>query len=339
MKAATLIILLLSNQGYWLSNQTGTISVQWNATSGVLAADLQWDLMIYEVTLASGKVAMPTDDKPATISIKIPQVRVRTTARFAYRLIRRDNSKQLDKGEVPINLFPPDLTSGWADRLHDKQLVVIDSPDGLPKLLDAAKVQYARVDDASRIDRADVILVGPDQIDDSTFAQSAIMTLAEQGRSVMIFRQSKPSQIAGYPQVTRPMPTKLTWRLDHPLFERFSEADLQSWLASGPTIQAIELPADESALELAWWPRESPGIKPVPIEAAALVKAVGTGRIVLFNIPLGDWQHDPRSQLLLNNALTYLLTPVQPTLKPSEREISKDKKNESDKLKPQGDHQ
>ncbi len=336
MKVATLIIFVLSNQGYWLSNQPATVSVQWNAAAGNPASDIEWKLMIGSVPLAGGRAAMPEGDRSAAIAINCPQVRVRTMLRFVYRVVQRDGGKELEHGEVPIHLFPLDLSRGWSDLFRDKKLAVIDVPEHLPRLLDAAKVPYARFDDASRIDAADVILVGEDQLDDSTFGQAALLTLAQQGRSVMIFRQSKPTLLANYPVQTRPAPAKLAWKLDHPLFEQLAEADLQSWLIPGTSLQAIEIPADEPALELAYWPRETPGKTLSPIEALVVTKSLGVGRIVLFNVPLGDWQSDPRRQVVLGNALSYLLTPSQPTLKPSERDVPTTQKA-IEPSKPSGD--
>lgn len=338
MKAATLVIILLSNHGYWLSNQPASISVQWNPTSNVRAADVSWDLMIGNISLASGKAVMPSDDKPATINLKCPSVRARTTVRWAYRITARDGGKELEHGEQAIELFPADLTQGWADLFKERQLAVLDSADRLPKLLDVAKVPYTRVDDPSRIDRADVVIVGEDQLDDSTFGQAALMSLAEQGKSILILHQSKPTTLAGYPIIARPAPTKLAWKLDHPLFDRLGEADVQSWLTPRTTLAAISLSADEPALELAYWPLETPATMPAkapsPIEVVAFTKTIGNGRVVCFTIPLGPWQSDPRSQILLGNALVYLLTPPQPTLKPSERAVPTTKPTQ-----PSGDSQ
>jgi hypothetical protein len=331
VKAVTLLIVLLSNQGYWLSNQTGTVSVQWSAKAALPEADLLWELMIGPVPLAKGKVAMPADGKPAEVAIKCPEVRVRTNVRWVYRLHERASGKELEHDEMRLQLFPADLTNNWPALLRDKRLVIWDAADGLPQLFESAKVPFRRADDATRIERqAEIILVGEDQLDDSTFGQSAVVALAEAGASVMVFRQEKIWQLAGYPLSPRPMPTKLAWKLDHALFNQLSEADLQSWLATTATTQpsslsAIQLPADEPALELAYWPRETPGKKPAPIEAAVIVKSVGTGRIVLFQLPLRDVQQDPRSQILLGNAIAYLLTSPQPTLRPSERETTEKK--------------
>ncbi|MCX5660572.1 MAG: hypothetical protein NTW19_12735 [Planctomycetota bacterium] len=81
----------------------------------------------------------------------------------------------------------------------------------------------------------------------------------------------------------------------------------------------MQLPIDEPALELIHWPREAPGKEPVPIDALLVTKSVGRGRMVICQLPLGPWESDPRSQLLLANSVSYLLTRPEPTLKPSER--------------------
>jgi hypothetical protein len=293
-------------------------------------ADVLWELMIGPVPLAKGKFAMPADGKPAAVAVKCPEVRVRTNVRWVYRLQERASGEELEQGERRLQLFPANVTSNWPALLRDKRLVIWDAADRLPKLFESAKVPFHRADDATRIEQqAEIILIGEDQLDDSTFGQSAVVAFAEAGASVMVFRQEKLAQLAGYPLSSRPMPTKLAWKLDHPLFNQLSETDLQNFLATTTAISpmtqpasvaAIQLPADEPALELAYWPRETPGKKPAPIEAAVVVKSVGTGRIVLFQLPLRDVQQDPRSQILLGNAIAYLLTPPQPTLRPSERE-------------------
>jgi hypothetical protein len=57
---------------------------------------------------------------------------------------------------------------------------------------------------------------------------------------------------------------------------------------------------------------------PVGIDSILLSKSVGRGRMVLCQLPLGKWQSDPRSQMFLRNAMDYLLTRPEPTLRPSE---------------------
>ena len=45
-------------------------------------------------------------------------------------------------------------------------------------------------------------------------------------------------------------------------------------------------------LEIAWWPREVPGTEPVEMDALVFSKSIGAGRIVVCQLPLGDWRTD-----------------------------------------------
>jgi hypothetical protein len=209
-----------------------------------------------------------------------------------------------------------------ASRLRGTKLYVIDRPDGLPALLAAAKIDATRVAATEDLQspKADLVLVAANRLDDSPFAQAPLLSQAQAGAQVMIFRQTKPKSLLGYPLARRTLPPQLTWRQDHPLLQCLDADDLASWFVDESNeLNAIRLPADEPVLELAAWPRETAGTDPVPIDALALVKAVGKGRIVLWQIPLGDWKSDPRSQMVLQNALNYMLTPPEPTPRPSER--------------------
>ena len=95
--------------------------------------------------------------------------------------------------------------------------------------------------------------------------------------------------------------------------------DLHSWIAGVPSLHVVQLPADEPVATVGSYPREVPGEQPVPIDAVLMSKSVGKGRLVVCQLPLGDWSKDPRSQMLLNNAVDYLLSRPEPTPRPSER--------------------
>ena len=166
---------------------------------------------------------------------------------------------------------------------------------------------------------ADAVLVGPDALSDSPFEQAPLLSLAESGASVMIFRQHRPAVLIGYPLTLRDTPAKLEWQTDHSLLNGFEPQDLHSWIAGVPSLQVVQLPADEPVSVVGSYPREVPGEQPAPVDAVLLSKSVGKGRLVLCQLPLGDWSKDPRSQMLLNNAVDYLLSRPEPTPRPSER--------------------
>lgn len=292
------------------------------------AADLVWELGLGAVKLAGGTVAMNAD-KGAAVTIKSPEVRVRTGLRWVYQVIQRDGKKVLESGEMNVSVFPADLTQDWPERLQTnshgevRKLVVWDDPDGLPKILAAAKVPFTRVSDLTKVlDRPDMVLVGANQIDDSAFSQGPLVGFAAAGTSVAVFGQRLADRVAGYVLARRELPADIRFKPEHPLFERLSSDDLHSWVAdTSGALFALQLPPDEPALELAWWAPESPGERPRPIDALIVTKTTGAGRIVLCQVPLGPWGEDPRSQILLGNLLSYLATRPQPTPPPSERHV------------------
>jgi hypothetical protein len=324
MKAVALLVFIASNQGYWTAGQDQTVTARWVvADPAPPAADLAWELVLGRVKLAGGSIPL-AGDKPTAVTLKAPDVRVRTALQWRYRVVRREGGADLDRGELSVHVFPAELTADWPARVGSRKLVVWDSPDGLPKPLAAAKVPFSRVSDLDKVlDLPDLILVGRDQLDASPFAQGPLLRLAEAGAGVAVLEQSKPERLAGYELARRERPAGLQFRTAHPLFDRFDAADLASLVAPLPGstdgVRAVRLPADEPALELAWWPREVAGAVPVPVDALVVAKAVGRGRAVLVQLPLGPVDRDPRSQLLLGNLLSYLCTPPEATPSPSRR--------------------
>jgi len=328
LNAAALLIFLLSHQGYWMAGQDQTITVRWVAKEQMPAADLVWELGLGERTLDGGTVAM-NGDPAATVTVHSPKVRVRSKLRWSYQLVQRDGKKVLESGEMPVFDFPADLTEDWPKRLQNdaggatevKKLVVWDDADGLPKILEKAKVPFTRVSDLSKVlDRPDMILVGANQIDDSPFSQGPLVGFANAGTSVAVFEQKRPERLMEYPLARRALPADIRFKTGHPLFDRLSPDDLQSWVAgTSGELWAVQLPADEPALELAWWAPEALGDQPRPIDALVVTKSTGDGRIVLCQVPLGPWGEDPRSQILLGNLLSYLATRPEPTPPPSQR--------------------
>jgi hypothetical protein len=322
MKGAEIIIVLLSNQGYWFGGQAGTATIEWSMRNPPTEAVLVWSLAAGEVRLADGKVAMPVNDRPATVTIELPEVRARTAFRWAYHVLEREGGKELAAGETAIRAFPRGLLNGLGERLAGKRIVVADVPEGLPGVLSASKVAFERVKrvDELQFSLASIVLVGADQIEGSLFAETMLQGQAQTGASVMIFRQTQLATLAGYRVARRAATTSIEWNGRHALLRTLQAEDLASWLSpSGADLYAIQLPADEPALEIGYWPREVAGERPVPIDALLVAKSVGAGRIVVCQVPLGDWRTDPRSQVFIANALDYLASRPEVTPPSSRR--------------------
>jgi hypothetical protein len=327
MKAlAAVLVIVLSNQGHWFGGRPGQIEVRWAMKGELPQAVLSWEAEFAGSRLAGDGIALRTDREPTKIDLTLPEVRVRTVVQWKYQVRRRDDGKLLSEGGETIYVYPRQILAGVAERLKGKTILVCDRPDGLPRLLSDAEIPHQRIEDgpnaaaALQTAAADILLIGPDQIGDTPFGQTALLNQAQAGRSVLLFSQTRVRRLMEYALSRRPRPTKLEWRIEHVLLTGLEAADLQSWLRDGPRdVWAVQLPADEPALEVAYWARETPGTEPVPIDALLAVKSVGAGRIVLCQLPLGPWGEDPRSQLLVRNTLDYLATRPEPTLPPSQR--------------------
>ena len=322
--SARLLIVLLSQQGYWFGGQEGAISVQWVLERDQPEAVLVWQVALGDLQLSGGQVALAKGDGAARLQMTLPEVRVRTLMQWRYQLLHRGDGRVLAKGEAALHVFPNDVLAGLAELAAGRRVVVWDTEGRLSDVLSEAGVAIRRLRAGSELQltRADVILVAADEINTAagSFSQVPLVGQAEAGAGVMIFAQPKAKVLAGYGLARRALPTTMRWRHEHPLLGRFGPGDLSSWLAGPPmTLPSVQLPADEPAYEIAYWPPEVAGDAPVAIDALLVTKTVGVGRIVLCQIPLGPWATDPRSQMLLANAVRYLLTRPVPMLPPSRR--------------------
>lgn len=340
MKAVALLMLVLANQGYWFGGRENSIAIQWALESDVPPAVLQWHVAIDQMTLpnGNGRVALPEGAKASTVRIRLPEVRVRTPMRWIYKVTSPDGAKVYATGEQALEVFPTNLLEGLAKRVDDKLVMVWDKSDGVPALLKTAAVPHRVIDrvDQFTMTRPDAVLVGAEQLADVPGLQAALKGLAAGGTSVMIYRQSRIDQLMGYPLQNRRVVavpaarppradeaqpgTRLSYRFTHPLLQGMTVGDWLSFESAWThELRSVELPADEAALEIIYWPREAPGSKPVPISALLLARKVGEGRFALCQLPLGPWESDPRSQMILANTIDYLLNRPEPTPRPSER--------------------
>lgn len=330
MKELTLaLVIALSNQGHWFGGQPGMVEVSWATSAAAPEALLSWELELASARLASGQVTLEADQPVTRIGVAVPPVRVRTAMCWTYRVTRPGIADVLTGGSETIHVYPEDLLAGVGKRLEGKTLVVCDRAEGLPRMLAAAGILHTCIDDdAADVGKlgtvcADVILVGPDWLTGSPFSQTALLNQAQSGRSVLVFAQSRVRRLAGYALLRRARPSRLEWRMDHALLEGFRAGGVQDWLRwPGDDVWAIQLPADEPALEVVYWPRETPGRDPVPIDALLVVRHIGEGRIVLCQLPMARWSDDPRAQLFVRNALNYLVTRPETTPSPSQRAIA-----------------
>jgi hypothetical protein len=335
MENVALLLIVLSNQGYWFGGQPERVEIQWVIKEPLPDAVFCWNLMSGPVRVAEDKLVIRSGERPSILTIQTPEVRARTRMTLVYRLERQNDGRILTSGKSTIHLFPNDIFKELPSRLVKMKIMVLDKTGELKKFLEEKKIQFKpvlRISDLE-LSRSDLVLIAKDEIEKpSSFASNVLVDLAEQGSGVLIFRQTRCETLAGYPIIRRDIPRRFDWKADHPLLARFEPEDLTSWFYGNDGVQwAISLPADEAALEIVWWPRILPGTGPVPIDALVVSRCSDEGQLVLCQLPLGDWQSDPRSQLFLAGALDYLLLKPEPTPRPNDRVKTKEKTNKTRK--------
>lgn len=327
MNPPLLLLVVLAHQGYWIGGESNTITLHWPLADDATRprARLHWVLSYGDhLVLARGEADLPGDGEPIRITLSPPDVRLRLALNWSWQLRpfskERNGSPQharaappvLAQGKRTIHLFPHRLAS-LKQYTRGFGLAVWDDPEGLPAALAAAEVPHKRIDGHSDLlmRKPELVLVGPHQL--TAAGHAALCNLARAGSSVLIFDQPQLDRLGELELLSRPVPTALRWREDHPLLRGLSTADLSSILEDRDTVSALQLPADAPVLALAHWPTEATGWVVAPRSALLAVQTLGEGRIIYCQLPLGDWLHDPRSQRLLVNALDYMRTQPGPT--------------------------
>src|SRR5579862_8550888 len=138
--AGTLILVLLSNQGYWFGGQESTITVRRAARGELPGVDLSWRLWLGAAPLANGSLALARGQDEARLRIIPPEVRARNIFRWAYSLKDHETGADLGGGESRVAVFPDDLLDGLSRRIAGRRLSVYDRPQSLPRILDRAGV-------------------------------------------------------------------------------------------------------------------------------------------------------------------------------------------------------
>jgi hypothetical protein len=323
VKVAALLTLLLSHGGYWFGGHDQHLMVRRELKAPAVSVVMEWHLLLGETQVAGGKVPFDLADKPTDVLITTPAVHERTDLSLNYSVRSGKGDAVLQTGQIPVHLFPTGLITDHARAAAEKRVVVFDGGSQIAAFLREAKLSPTRVDKPSRLGLLDpdILFVGPNE--SSRGVDEAVMTLVRNGCSVFVFAQPAGTRIHGWAFSPRATPSAFVWDAEHPLFRGLSASDLQSLVtAGGDRLVGVQMPVDAPAIALASWPSEIPGNKDLattPTDCLIVTQTLGRGRLVLCQLPLPDWSSDPRMQILLNNALSYLLTRPEPTPPPSER--------------------
>jgi hypothetical protein len=308
MQASTLILVVLSCQGYWLGGRSGTVSVQVNpeALPRLEQATFEWKLLHADVLLAQGDLAVSAGQRPAALSVKLPEVRVRTAMQLTHRLLNRGGTAVIAEGRSDIHLFPDDLLKPTARLVARHNLLVIAPSDHpLVSLLSEKSIPHDRADSVSPLARSRVMLIPSRPKPLTGFEQTALLNAAAAGSNILLFQQDGPDRLFNYKSVRRKA-EGISWLQGRPLWRGLEANDLARWFASDQMVTALRVPVHDSAEKLAYWPPAENKVEQT-VDSAVLSKPVGSGRIVVCQLlKTTAWSDDPRLQVVLANAIQYL---------------------------------
>jgi len=320
MNTLVTLILVISSQGYWLGGTTATVTIQWPIDAPPPPpAELRWELRLGPTRVADGKADVPDARKTASVALAVPEVRTATQLHFIYRLIARHDGTPLAGGDIAVHIWPKSVLGDFTQRYAGRKVVLIDPQNSLQPTLSAAGIKAERVVDAANIAllKPDVLIIAPQALPASSYAQPDLAALARSGVQVAVFAQTAPRALAGFTAESGDAAGDLTWRIDHPLLHNLDAEALNHWVQQNRPY--VQLPAGTAALEIGW---QKPAVEsdlPSPMRALLLTQTLGTGRIVLCQLPANDPSADGRSRQLLDNVLNFLLAPPEPTPAPQQR--------------------
>lgn len=320
--AVSLLVIVLSHGGYCLGGGLCDVEVRWSAQGDVAPAILTWQLAFAHTVLADGRLRLEAGESPARLSLALPEVRAVTRLTWSYQLRTGETDEELERGERSLTVFPDAALKNMAASLRGQRIVVLDAQGELAGLLTTAGVSHRRVDGWSdlRLQTVDMVLVGAGHMRGPIDGHAVLVEQAQYGAGVLVLVQPDCTHLTGYPLAVRRITSGLAWRAEHPLFENLSEADLRSWIAASSEFgTAIQLPPDEAAFEVTYWPAVAPAKPPVPLDALIVEKQIGRGRLILCQLPAVADLDDPRTRQFLANALDYLRTRPQPTPRQADR--------------------
>ena len=331
MKSVTLILLILSHHGHWFGGQQADVNFQLPVEMEIDAkAQLHWALMFGDTVVDQGDQSLKERSENdsltsfSSVAINVPTVRVKTEMKFVYQLTVPNagrTSKQLESGGSVVHVYPDNLLQSLQPLLKQKSIIVWGEKNGLSNTLEQSAVQIQTISNEAGLafQTPDILFVGPDQLTEEVQDQTGLIALANAGTSICLLKQTHPPTLNGFSLVQRKMHQPigeklpiLKWQPQHQLSR---SRQMIATPAIGPLQYALRIPPDQPILEIAYLPAETSTKSPTPIDAMLAVQKVGKGRIVFYQLPIGDWSTDPRSQLCLVNLCDYLISPVAPTLR------------------------
>jgi len=293
--------LLLSHDGHWFGGRMQTVEAQLADAGRAGAGIVRWQLDAAGATLASGEVPLPVGTREVRLSIEPPTVRAQLQARWSYA-VRGADGAELARGETGVTLYPLDvLASAARDTERFRPAVVLDASGKLAKLLRAAGAECDAIRDLTALSvlSPKLVLIGEDSLPDSELGQAPLLKAARRGARVIVLAQSACKSVAAH--AVRPPPERgdVTWRASHAML---SDLAYESLAARAAPLSSLAFRSSEGVDLIGWRRVDESG---PPIAALLAAERQGEGIVIYCQLPVKDWESDPRGHVLLRNVLWY----------------------------------
>ncbi len=303
------LLLTLLNGTHHFAQQTVQVDLQFNGIQTQQVSSLRWQLTWENQQVISDAI-LTLKQNTAHVKFELPKVRARTVLQWQYQWFV--DGKVVQQDRVKLFVYPRDTLHQDFGRFKAMSLVLISGQDGLGKLLTAEGVASRTCSSFNQVGlkRPDYLLVDSQYVSHSAFALTPrIEQLVRSGTQVVIFANDKLRTMTNLPVALQTLkPTQpLEWTKHHPLLH---ELYLDDWLVESQKATVLQLDVEQPVQELVWLkaPEESQRL-----DSLVTIEQMGKGRIIYWQLPMGDWQTDPRAQQVLVNCLGYLASPITPT--------------------------
>tara|TARA_Y100001933_G_scaffold263472_1_gene325120 strand:+ start:220500 stop:221525 length:1026 start_codon:yes stop_codon:yes gene_type:complete len=308
-----LVTITLLNGGHYFAQTPASVNLHFESFDSAQSNTLHWQLAKGDRVLASEMV----DLKKSQIQLAIPLPHVRTKIGLTLHCQWQQGDRIVNKTQTQIIVWPPSGLSKPLKRFETLQVIVLSSSEAIEHLLKPVGVNVRTLNNlhALGLARPHVLIV--DQASDSIEPDSIARRLkqfAESGTQIVVFGKRHLKSFTDIPTMRTKWSTlkALDWQAQHPLLGGLSADD---WAGTVPDdkeamLTALAVDAD---LPISDWVA-CHDLSAAQIKAVLVAEQqLGQGRMIYWQLPLGNWQTDPRAAQVIENILDYLATPIRPT--------------------------
>lgn len=306
---ATAILIGFAFDGHWFGGQPYDISFTVPADAEVPRADLVWKIVVANTVLASGAIEVMRGHTHQ-LTIELPPVRVRTTATWLYEFTQVTSDDFIEHGQHYLHLYPTDLLDSIAIPTDRRLVMVADASDSLVGVLNESGIPFERINEPTQMPlyRVDMVIVVANHDKPDGFAQTALLRIAGAGSTVLVLERIGTRGLFDLPFRRTRFLSGSVGEKQCPLLTHIEQItpDMLLHLKAGtdrsqePTFYHSQ-PNTEADMEADACLAEDD-----PLFALLSAYTIGRGELILAQIPFREWRSDPRSQLLLRNAILHL---------------------------------